>query len=114
MLTHALSSLVTNAITFAAPGVQPRVRIWAESRGERVRLWVEDNGIGIPPEYHERVFGIFQRLNPSDAFPGTGIGLSIARAAIRRMGGEVGVESSVGQGSRFWIELARPASTQSS
>lgn len=108
MLSHALSNLLSNAIKFVAPGVQPQIRIWAETRGERVRLWMEDNGIGIALEFRERIFGIFQRLNPSDAFPGTGIGLSIARTAIGRMGGDVGVEANVPKGSRFWIELPRP------
>jgi signal transduction histidine kinase len=55
-------NLLANAIKFVAPGVKPEVRIWGESRGEWIRLWVEDNGIGIAPEYHERIFGLFERL----------------------------------------------------
>ena len=67
------------------------------------RLWFEDNGIGIEPESHDRIFGVFQRLNPH--YEGTGIGLAIVRKAAERMGGRAGVESQAGKGSRFWIEL---------
>jgi signal transduction histidine kinase/CHASE3 domain sensor protein len=70
-----------------------------------IRLWVEDNGIGIAPEYHERIFRVFERLHGVETYPGTGIGLAIVRKGIERMGGRVGVESKLGQGSRFWIEL---------
>jgi signal transduction histidine kinase len=72
---------------------------------ERVRVWVEDNGIGIPRESHEKVFGIFERLNSGDKFEGTGIGLAIVARAMQRMGGRCGVESSPGQGSRFWLDF---------
>jgi signal transduction histidine kinase len=72
-----------------------------------VRLWIEDNGIGIAPEYQDRVFGLFQRLNPVEAFPGTGVGLAIVRRAMERMGGRSGLDSTPGQGSRFWIELPK-------
>jgi signal transduction histidine kinase/CHASE3 domain sensor protein len=70
-----------------------------------IRLWVEDNGIGIAPEYQERIFRVFERLHGVETYPGTGIGLAIVRKGIERMGGRVGVESQLGQGSRFWIEL---------
>ena len=79
--------------------------MYAEQRDGSTRLWVEDNGIGIPAEYQERVFGIFERLHAGDTYPGTGIGLAIVRKSVERMGGKVGVESSAGKGSRFWIEL---------
>jgi signal transduction histidine kinase len=107
MLAKAISNLLTNAVKFVAPGVQPKVDIWAEAKGDRIHLWMEDNGIGIAPGYHDRIFGIFQRLNPADTYPGTGIGLSIARAAVERIGGRIGVESNLGQGSRFCIDLPR-------
>ncbi|MBA4146873.1 MAG: GAF domain-containing protein [Verrucomicrobia bacterium] len=68
-----------------------------------IRIWVEDNGIGISPEFHGKIFGIFERLaNQKD---GTGIGLAIVSKAIQRMGGRLGVESESGKGSRFWLEL---------
>lgn len=70
-----------------------------------VRLWVEDNGIGIAPEYQERIFRVFERLHGIETYPGTGIGLAIVRKGMERMGGRVGVESQPGRGSRFWIEL---------
>jgi len=107
-LADSLAKILSNAVKFVAPGTEPHVRVWAETRGSKVRLWVEDNGIGIPPEYHQRIFGVFERLNRIEAFPGTGIGLAIVGKAVDRMGGSVGVESKPGEGSRFWIEL--PAS----
>jgi signal transduction histidine kinase len=73
---------------------------------QRVRLWIEDNGIGVAPEHHERIFGVFERLHRATDYPGTGIGLAIVRKAVERMGGRVGVESALGKGSRFWVELA--------
>jgi signal transduction histidine kinase len=104
-LNQALTNLVSNGIKFVAPGVAPSVRIRAVRRNSLVRIEVKDNGIGIAPEYHERIFRIFERLNPSETFPGTGIGLAIVRRALERMGGRSGVESEPGRGSRFWIEL---------
>ena len=70
-----------------------------------VRLWVEDNGIGIANQHQERIFRTFERLHGIESYPGTGIGLAIIKRGIERMGGSVGVESQLGQGSRFWIEL---------
>ena len=68
-----------------------------------VRLWFADNGIGIPKEAQERIFKMFQRLDKS--YDGTGVGLTVVRKAVEKMGGRVGLESEPGRGSRFWIEL---------
>jgi PAS domain S-box-containing protein len=108
-LVQTVVNLLNNAIMFVAPGVHPRIRVWAERRAEDdrmyVRLWLEDNGIGIAPHHQQRIFQVFERLHSQDAYPGTGIGLAIVRRGLERMGGRVGVESAEGQGSRFWIEL---------
>jgi two-component system, chemotaxis family, CheB/CheR fusion protein len=110
-LNLIVANLVTNAMKFMKPGETPRIKIWSEQHDGRVRLWVEDNGIGIPREGLEKIFGVFQRLHAIDKYPGTGIGLAIVQKGVERMGGTVGVESEVGKGSRFWIEL--PAARQS-
>jgi PAS domain S-box-containing protein len=107
-LMQVLSNLVYNAVKFVAPGRQPRIRMWTESLDSHVRLFIEDNGIGIPPEAQERMFGMFERLHHEHAYEGTGIGLTIVRKAVERMGGRVGVESEVGKGSRFWVDLRKP------
>ena len=70
-----------------------------------VRIRVQDNGIGIPREYHERLFRIFERLNPAETYPGTGVGLAIVKKAVEQMKGRLGLESEPGRGSTFWIEL---------
>jgi signal transduction histidine kinase len=108
LLAQALTNLLSNAIKFVKPGARAQVRVRGEANGERTRIWIEDNGIGIAPEFHERIFQVFERLNPQSGYPGTGIGLAIVRRALERMGGKCGVESAPGQGSRFWIELPRP------
>jgi PAS domain S-box-containing protein len=107
-LTQCVSNLVGNAIKFVTPGVAPRVRIWAESTETNVRIFVEDNGIGIASKDHERIFGMFERLNHVTQYPGTGIGLAIVHKAVERMGGGVDLVSEPGKGSKFWIELKKP------
>jgi PAS domain S-box-containing protein len=106
-LTQILANLMTNAVKFVAPGVTPRVRVRTEDLGNRVRLWVEDNGIGIAPEHQDRVFRVFERLHGVESYPGTGIGLAIVRKGTERMGGHAGLESTPGEGSRFWIEIPK-------
>jgi len=103
ILFEVVTNLISNAAKFVAPGVRPRIRIAAQTRGDRVRLIVEDNGIGIDPRYHAKLFGIFERLHVADAYPGTGIGLAIVKRSIERMGGQVGVDSELGRGSLFWF-----------
>jgi signal transduction histidine kinase len=105
VLVRAIANLLGNAVKFVAAGVIPKVRVRAQVREQSVRLWVEDNGIGIAPENQERVFAAFERLHGIEEYPGTGIGLAIVKKGIERMGGSVGVESALGDGSRFWIEL---------
>jgi signal transduction histidine kinase len=68
---------------------------------------VEDKGIGIDVQNQKRIFYVFERLHGSEIYPGTGIGLAIVRKGVERMGGQAGVESQLGQGSRFWIELPK-------
>ena len=106
-LVQVVTNLISNAVKFVAKGTVPRVAIRTEPREGRVRLWIEDNGIGVDPSYHERIFRVFERLNRVEDFPGTGIGLAIVRKAILRMGGSSGVVSDGRDGSRFWIELDR-------
>src|SRR6185503_15262498 len=92
LLGQVLANLLGNAVKFVAAGTPPRITVRAEEEATgRIRLWIEDNGIGIPLEYQERIFNVFERLHPQDLFPGTGLGLAIVRRAIERMGGTVGV-----------------------
>ena len=128
-LAQCLSNLLTNAVKFVAPGTKPRVKIRAEAIADGavsgaggqvsgpdtshlaprtfplIRLWVEDNGIGIAPKDHVRIFKMFERVGRATAYNGTGMGLTIVRKAVERMGGQMGVESEAGQSSRFWIQL---------
>lgn len=116
-LFQALSNLVSNALKFTSQDRPPVVRIRAESRFDHVRVWIEDNGIGIDPRHHDRIFKLFERLHGASEFPGTGIGLSLVRKAVQRMGGSCGVESTEGEGSRFWIDFPNspgPSGTKAS
>jgi PAS domain S-box-containing protein len=104
-LTLVFTNLVSNAVKFVAADATPEVVVGGERFDGHVRVWVEDNGIGIAPEYHERIFGVFEQLHRRDQYPGTGVGLAMVKRAMERMDGRVGVESTPGRGSRFWLEI---------
>jgi signal transduction histidine kinase len=107
-LDQVFKNLLRNAVKFVAPGVRPEVRVFAEERADLVRICIQDNGIGIDPKFHERIFRVFERLSAATpAYPGTGIGLAIVQKGVERMGGKLGVESALGKGSCFWIELKK-------
>jgi signal transduction histidine kinase len=108
VLQKVFRHLLSNALTFTVNSVAPRIKIWAEQADDLIRVFVKDNGMGIPEEYRDRIFGIFERLHSDQSYPGTGIGLAIVSKAVERMDGRVGFESQPGKGSTFWIEL-RPA-----
>ena len=105
-LTQCISNLLHNAVKFIDRGVKPKVCVFSETVGDKVRLSFQDNGIGIDKEAQHRLFALFQRVHDNN-YDGTGIGLAIVRKAVERMGGEAGVESEPGQGSRFWVQLRR-------
>ena len=104
-LAQCLSNLLLNAVKFVAPGKAAMVRVRTEPIQSLVRIWVEDDGIGIEPEFHQKIFGMFEKMHGQEVYPGTGIGLAIVKKASERMGGMSGVESEPGKGSRFWIQL---------
>jgi two-component system, chemotaxis family, CheB/CheR fusion protein len=106
-LTQCISNLLTNAVKFVAPGTSARVRIHADETENDARLWIEDNGIGIDPRDHERIWTIFTRIGRLRDYEGTGIGLAIVRKAVERMQGTIGMESTLGQGSKFWLRLRK-------
>lgn len=102
----ALNNLIGNALKFFPKGGRPEIRVWTERlQSGCIRFHVEDKGIGIAPEHQQRIFRVFERLHPADAYPGTGIGLAIVKKGIERLGGSVGITSKPGDGSIFWFEL---------
>lgn len=106
-LAIVLRNLIDNALKFTPASDAPRVRIEALAEGDRVRLSVSDQGIGFDMQYHDRIFGMFQRLHRQDQIPGTGIGLALVHKAVERMGGHIRAESAPGQGATFYLDLPR-------
>ena len=106
-LVQVLSNLLSNAYKFQSKGNQPKVtvRISPGELPDSVRISVRDNGIGIAEQHRERIFKVFERLHGVEEYPGTGIGLAIVKRGVERMGGRVGMESRLGDGSEFWVEL---------
>jgi light-regulated signal transduction histidine kinase (bacteriophytochrome) len=105
-LTQLFQNLVGNAIKYQNPGI-PEVHVAASRNGsKRWTFSVKDNGLGIDPEYFERIFGMFQRLHKREEFDGTGIGLAICKKIVERHGGTITVESEPGHGSTFRFALA--------
>lgn len=109
LLTQCISNLLSNAAKFHRAGESPAVKISTQDlKSNKVRVWFEDNGIGIAPQDQRRIFSMFERVYGGRQYEGTGMGLAIVAKAVQRMEGHVGVESAIGQGSKFWFELPAP------
>jgi PAS domain S-box-containing protein len=107
-LARVFQNLIANAVKFTRPGESPAIRLEAEPHETGWSFSVTDNGIGIEPEFAERVFGLFKRLHQREDYPGTGIGLTIAKRIVERHGGSIWVESAAGGGSIFTFTLSTP------
>ena len=115
LLIQLFQNFVSNALKFRKPEVDAIVKIYAYEEEEEIIVCVEDNGIGIAPEYQERIFVIFQRLHSRAHYEGTGIGLSICLKIVQRLGGRIWIESAFGQGAKFLVALPKvPGQKESS
>ena len=105
-LTLVFRNLLENALLFRL-STPPRVHVWAERRDEVWLFAVRDNGIGIEPQYAKQIFLMFERLHTQAEYPGTGMGLTLCQKIVERLGGEIWVESQVGQGATFYFTVPR-------
>ena len=106
-LQQVFQNLIGNALKYRDED-PPRIHISAAAR-RRVVFSVEDNGIGIDPQYKEKIFGVFKRLHRDQKYSGTGIGLAICQRVVERYGGRIWVESEPGKGSTFYFTVPRHA-----
>nr|WP_307834070.1 ATP-binding protein [Actinoplanes lichenicola] len=109
LLTTLFVNLIGNSLKFRRPDVPPVVRVSAERDGDEWRINVRDNGIGIEKEFADKVFVIFQRLHPREAYDGTGIGLSIGKKIVEYHGGRIWLDLDVEEGTSIWFTMPAPA-----
>ena len=105
-LTQLFQNLIGNAIKYCNEPT-PTIHVGVRDLGAQYEFSVQDNGIGIAPENYEKVFQIFQRLHSRQQYSGTGIGLALCRRIVERFGGEIWVDSTVGDGTTFYFKLSK-------
>ncbi|WP_291992779.1 ATP-binding protein [Candidatus Accumulibacter sp. ACC003] len=105
-LAVVIRNLIDNALKFTGDGQPAVISIRGTRSGDRLTLAIEDKGIGFDMRFHDRIFEIFQRLQRSESYAGTGVGLALVRKAMQRMGGRVWATSTPGQGAVFFVEVA--------
>ena len=105
LLNVIFTNLIDNALTYFREGVPPKIEIGSKFEEDSIILFVADNGIGVDPKYHEKIFEIFQRLHSQSKYPGTGIGLGLVARSAALLGGRAWIESVPEQGSTFYVSL---------
>jgi light-regulated signal transduction histidine kinase (bacteriophytochrome) len=106
-VTAVFSNLISNAIKFIRSNVPPVIKIGWNETPKGYEFYVQDNGIGIDPQHYQEVFEIFKQLHPADLYGGSGVGLSIVKAALEDQGGRVRLESIPGQGAKFIFTIPK-------
>lgn len=104
-LHQVLANLIDNAIKYSRQSQPPRIVISAQIADNRCRIIVTDNGIGFDMKYHDRIFGLFNRLVRADEFEGTGAGLAIVKKLLEKLGGSISADATPGQGAAFSVDL---------
>lgn len=108
LLNQVFINLIGNAINYRRKEIPLEIRVSYESDEQNITVYFSDNGIGIPKEYWEKIFHIFQRLHSDDEYPGTGIGLATVRKSVNLMNGNIWVDSVVNKGTTFFIRMLKP------
>ena len=99
--------MIGNALKYRSEAA-PRIHVGVRADSHNWVFSVRDNGIGIEPEYHARIFGMFERLHSRSEYDGTGVGLAMCKRICAHLGGRVWVESQVGRGAEFFFTVPRP------
>ncbi len=106
-MTQLFQNLIHNAIKFSSPERLPEIHISAEEDKHYWTLVIKDNGLGIPPECHDRIFNMFERLHSGEEYPGTGIGLAVCKKIVECHQGKIWIQSEYGKGTTFYISFPK-------
>ena len=106
-LFQVLTNLIDNALKYSRDAKSPRIEITSQELADAVRIMISDNGIGFDMKYHDRIFGLFNRLVRQEEFDGTGAGLAIAKKVVEKLGGRIWAESELGSGAKFFVEVPK-------
>jgi light-regulated signal transduction histidine kinase (bacteriophytochrome) len=107
LLRQVWINLLANAVKYSSKRTDPHIDVWAEHEAESIVFHVRDNGVGFDMSYADKLFGVFQRLHKNTDFAGTGVGLAIVKRVIRRHGGDVWADATLGAGATFSFRLPR-------